>query len=160
LYYLLSIGWEGAVGNTSTDAITATFEAEPVGAVSSDEAVECTAIVAVSDVRDTSDVAASSITKTGKMSIWLDIESEQVCKMYTHLPKPVYKSNYNGYKCSGSAYSSVYDRYNSDVYDKNASGTPVANGAVGLRNLGNTCYMNSKNIINYFNHFNYISIYY
>lgn len=119
-----------------------------------EQAVECTAIVAVSDVRDISrtsydindikTITRSGSSKTIKMSIWVDIDSEEVCNMYTHLKKPVHKSTYNS--TASSSYNDRYSTYNnSDAYDKNTSGTPVAVGAVGLKNLGNTCYMNSKN---------------
>lgn len=78
---------------------------------------------------------------------WLDFTSDKVADLGTHTYGPYrktvsYSSSSGGYMggssggYSGGFYSSYYER-------TNLEGAPSVNGAVGLRNLGNTCFMNS-----------------
>ena len=65
-----------------------------------------------------------------KWDIWIDRNSERLAKQGTRAPEPKERS---------TAYTSSW----SSSYGMGSRGTPVATGAVGLRNLGNTCFMNS-----------------
>jgi ubiquitin C-terminal hydrolase len=92
-----------------------------------------------------------------KVKEWYDLYSDKICPLYTHTAKPKTTSYESGYGSStsslygspygrygpSSSYSSSYSRYNSDYLDKNTKSPPIVNGAVGLQNLGNTCFMNS-----------------
>lgn len=59
-----------------------------------------------------------------------DLSSESICKSGTHI-KPKYVSSPNGYENAMSSYCYHH------------KGRPNVPGAVGLQNLGNTCFMNS-----------------
>ena len=69
---------------------------------------------------------------------WIDIESDDICELYTHLTKPVVKQD--PYYGGGDYYNR---KYKNDWVEKSTKGKPVETGAVGLKNLGNTCFMNS-----------------
>ena len=62
-----------------------------------------------------------------EFACWVPLNSERLMPLYTHLKKP--KSRGTG------------GLYRRNMY--NSSGEAEAPGVVGLRNLGNTCYMNS-----------------
>ena len=77
------------------------------------------------------------------------LDSEEVCKYSTHVAKTKAKttststgtnflsSTYNSITSVGNWYSGSSSR---NAHDR---GQPVRPGVVGLRNLGNTCFMNS-----------------
>lgn len=105
-------------------------------------------------VSTSADVAAA----VDSLKEWHDIYSDSICPLHTHTPAvrsvttstavTSYTGNYNYNSSnfsSGSGYglSSIYNSNNSYSYDRNTKGTPPVAGAVGLQNLGNTCFMNS-----------------
>jgi ubiquitin carboxyl-terminal hydrolase 4/11/15 len=75
------------------------------------------------------------------------LESEEVCKCYTHVAKSKAKATSTGTNFLSSTYNSLSSVGNwySGGSSRNANdrGQPVRPGVVGLRNLGNTCFMNS-----------------
>lgn len=66
----------------------------------------------------------------------VDIHSEEICKHGTHLQKQNQNDAWSHTK------KTTYSTYG-DWSDRNTRGKPLVNGAVGLCNLGNTCFMNS-----------------
>lgn len=92
-----------------------------------------------------------------------DIMGEEVCVLYTHTKKPDAKSVHNSAmsmirsnnttstavgssSSSSSSYASTYSYSSyggSYDWEKHTRGVPPVVGAVGLQNLGNTCFMNS-----------------
>jgi len=106
----------------------------------------CTTTCVVEDADDLVKKAASASTDvviyqappSEKKMKWIDIESDDICELYTHLDKPVVKQD-NYYR--GSDYYNK--KYRNDWVEKSTKGKPVETGAVGLKNLGNTCFMNS-----------------
>lgn len=89
-------------------------------------------------------------TKTAVEEVfeWHELYSEGICSMYVHLVKPKLPAYPNLPLNSNKTYGSTstaltYKPYVPYSYDAPTLGTPPVNGAVGLQNLGNTCFMNS-----------------
>lgn len=68
----------------------------------------------------------------------VDMDSEGISQQGTHLKK---RENSLSLWRSGETKKVGYQTY--DWSDRNTKSKPIANGAVGLANLGNTCFMNS-----------------
>lgn len=83
----------------------------------------------------------SKTTEVDDVLEWHDLYGDSICPFHTHTEAPVVRNAYTSISSS-----STYNNYRSSSYydyDSNAKGSPVAPGAVGLQNLGNTCFMNS-----------------
>eukprot|EP00478_Filoreta_tenera_P000006 GABV01000006.1.p1 GENE.GABV01000006.1~~GABV01000006.1.p1 ORF type:complete len:453 (-),score=229.42 GABV01000006.1:1245-2603(-) len=80
-----------------------------------------------------------------KWDEWIDKDSDRMAPVHTHTTGPhEAQKKPSGYGAGGYStrgYGSGGGYYSS--WSSNQEGTPVANGVVGLRNLGNTCFMNS-----------------
>lgn len=79
---------------------------------------------------------------------WLSLNSDDLCEVNTHVQKKwatsttsitVYSSNMG--KMNNAATTTLDDE--DDWRQRSHVGTPLTRGAVGLQNLGNTCFMNS-----------------
>lgn len=84
------------------------------------------------------DVVIYQAPQSEKKTKWIDIESDDICELYTHFTKPVVK--HDAYSYGGDYYNK---KYKNDWGEKSTKGKPIEIGAVGLKNLGNTCFMNS-----------------
>ncbi|CAM9505947.1 unnamed protein product, partial [Ectocarpus sp. 12 AP-2014] len=72
-------------------------------------------------------------------SQWMPEDSEEICKAHTHINKALPARTHNRSRSgSGSGTGGSYG-----FYRTNTKAKPITRGAVGLSNLGNTCFMNS-----------------
>ncbi|KAL4158871.1 hypothetical protein PRNP1_004645 [Phytophthora ramorum] len=72
---------------------------------------------------------------------WMDAQDELLCPVGTH--KAVNVSTVVKSPVSSSSPGSSYSRYGNNYASEPGRGRPTFEGVVGLRNLGNTCFMNS-----------------
>jgi len=100
-----------------------------------------------------------TVATINRLEKWFDLYGEEICQLYTHTKNPndrvnqvvnynnnnnPYNNNYNYSSNYLTNYSSNYQNNDdNEEIENHSQGKPLANGCVGLRNLGNTCFMNS-----------------
>ena len=76
---------------------------------------------------------------------WIDLQCEDICSLHTHTPKPKPKPSTFAKSPLTFKISNSWDRDRGreEWGERHEVGSPRVAGAVGLQNLGNTCFMNS-----------------
>eukprot|EP00475_Leptophrys_vorax_P028481 TRINITY_DN4121_c0_g1_i1.p1 TRINITY_DN4121_c0_g1~~TRINITY_DN4121_c0_g1_i1.p1 ORF type:complete len:912 (-),score=279.12 TRINITY_DN4121_c0_g1_i1:98-2833(-) len=69
---------------------------------------------------------------------WIPKDSDRLAQVHTHTTGPYVKQSYGGFSGGGGYYGGGWYSMASSE-----EGIPTQKGIVGLRNLGNTCFMNS-----------------
>jgi hypothetical protein len=113
------------------------------------------AAVGSTAVGDAENKTETTVEEETSYREWHEVYSDNVSPIYTRTSAPRTKtvtsyssgygsSNYgiDSYSSGGYGLTSLYGNA-SYSYDRNTKGTPPVAGAVGLQNLGNTCFMNS-----------------
>ena len=148
-------GGESAVVEMSVDpadditAPSTPLPANNVTAVTATDTPIGPAAATTDATSDGSQEPASADLPEAPLVRWIDLHSEDICPLHTHTPRPKHTTSHTSTSLTKGTNSWDRDRDTDrgggggGWGERHEVGKPRVAGAVGLQNLGNTCFMNS-----------------